>query len=74
MFVGQSGGPNLKLVSTVFYQIFIFSPNDSLSKTMKNVFSFHLKSSFRSQDIQIFVVFSFPFHTFQNQKDKWNNL
>ena len=31
-------------------------------KTMKNVFLFHLKSSFRSQDIQIFVIFfpSFP--------------
>ena len=28
----------LKLVSTIFYQIFIFSPNDSPSKTMKNVF------------------------------------
>ena len=30
----------LKLVSTIFYQIFIFSPNDSPSKTMKNVFYF----------------------------------
>ena len=29
---------------------------------MKNVFLFHLKSSFRSRDIQIFVIFfpSFP--------------
>ena len=31
---------NLKLVSAIFYQIFIFSPNDSPSKTMKNVFYF----------------------------------
>ena len=31
---------SLKLVSTIFYQIFIFSPNDSPSKTMKNVFYF----------------------------------
>ena len=33
-------------------------------------------SSNISQDIQIFVVFSFPFHTFQIQNDKlkWNNL
>ena len=31
---------NLKLVSAIFYQIFIFSPNDSPSKTMKNVFCF----------------------------------
>ena len=30
----------LKLVSAIFYQIFIFSPNDSLSKTTKNVFYF----------------------------------
>ena len=35
-----------------------FSPNDSSSKTMKNVFLFHLKNSFRSRDIHIFV-FSF---------------
>ena len=31
--------PYLKLVS-YFHQIFIFSPNDSLSKTMKNAFYF----------------------------------
>ena len=30
----------LKLVSTVFYQVFIFSSNDWPSKTMKNVFYF----------------------------------
>ena len=30
----------LKLVSTIFYQICIFSPNDSPSTTMKNVFHF----------------------------------
>ena len=30
----------LKLVSTIFYQIFIFSPNDSPSKAVKNVFYF----------------------------------
>ena len=41
----------LKLVvPAIFYQIFSFSPNDS---------------SFRSGDIQIFVIFSLPFHTFQ---------
>ena len=27
-----------KLVSAIFYQIFIFLPNDSPLKTMKNVF------------------------------------
>ena len=30
----------LKLVSAIFYHIFIFSPNDSPLKTMKNVFYF----------------------------------
>ena len=30
----------LKLVSAIFYEIFIFSPNDSPSKTVKNVFYF----------------------------------
>ena len=30
----------LKLVSAIFYQIFIFSSNDGPSKTMKNVFHF----------------------------------
>ena len=39
-------------------------------------FLFHLKRSFPSRDIQIFVIFSLPFYTFQIQKDKWkwNNL
>ena len=67
----------LKLASAVFYQPFIFSPNDSPSKTMKNVFFlFHLKSSFRSQDIQIFLFCPPLFQTFQTEKDKWkwNNL
>ena len=61
----------LKLVSAIFYQILIFSQNDSRLKTIKNVLS-----PFSSQDIQIFVIFSFPSHTFQIQKDKWkwNNL
>ena len=36
-----------------------FSPNDSPSKTMK-FFLFHLKSSFSSWDIQIFVFLSSP--------------
>ena len=30
----------LKLVSAIFYQILIFSPNDSPLKTVKNVFYF----------------------------------
>ena len=53
---------SLKLASAIFYQFFIFSPNDNSSKTVKNVFLFHLKGSFRSRDIQIFVFFPLPFH------------
>ena len=37
---------NLKLVSAIFYEIFIFSPNDSPSKTIKNVFYFIEKALF----------------------------
>ena len=61
----------LKLVPAIFYQFFIFSPNEPF-KNYEKCFLFHLKSSFRSQDIQVFVIFSLPFHTFQIQKDKWN--
>ena len=43
-----------------FLSIFYFSSNNSLSKTMKNVFLFHLKSSFCSRDIPIFVFSSSP--------------
>ena len=45
-------------------------------KNCEKCFLFHLKSSFWSRDIQIFVFFPLPFHTFQIQKDKWkwNNL
>ena len=37
---------NLKLVSAISYEIFIFSPNDSPSKTIKNVFHFIEKALF----------------------------
>ena len=43
-----------------FLSNFYFSPNHSPSKTMKNVL-FYLKSSFGSQDIQIFVFSSSHF-------------
>ena len=36
----------LKLGSAIFYEIFIFLPNDSPSKTMKYVFYFILKALF----------------------------
>ena len=48
---------NLKLVSAIFSGIFIFSRNDSPSKTVKKCFLFHLKSSFLSCDIHFFVIF-----------------
>ena len=61
----------LKLVSAIFYQIFIFSSNDSPYKTIissKKLFPFSRYLNF--------CVFSLPFHTFQIQKFKWkwNNL
>ena len=64
----------LKFMSAIFYQI-IFSPNDSPPKTIENVL-YHRKRFFHSRDINIFVIFSLPFHTLQIQKDKWkwNNL
>ena len=49
----------LELAPATFYQTFIFSPNDSTSKTIKKSFSFHQKSSFCSQDIPIFIFFPF---------------
>ena len=49
----------LKLVSAIFYEIFIFSPNDIPSKTVEKYFLFHLKSTLHSQDIHMFVIFRF---------------
>ena len=62
---------NLKIVSTIFYQFFIFSPNDDPLKTTKNVFYFIWKALF------VLKVFNFLWvFPFQIQKDewKWNNL
>ena len=42
----KMGTKNLKLLLAIFYQIFIFSPNDSPLKTMKNVFYFIEKALF----------------------------
>ena len=60
----------LKFVSAIFI---IFSLNDSPSNYEK-CFLFHLKSSFRCQGTPCFVIFPLPFHNFQIQNDKWNNL
>ena len=50
----------LKSCVRYFLPNFYFSPYDSPSKTEK-CFLFHLKSSFCSRDIQIFVIPSSPF-------------
>ena len=48
----------IKAVSAISHGIFIFPHNDNPLKTEKCIF-FHLKSSFRSPDIQISVIFLF---------------
>ena len=49
----------LKLVSAIFYQ-FVFLTKWQPFKNYEKCFLFHLKSSFRSRDIQIFVFLSSP--------------
>ena len=49
----------LKLASAIFHQIFIVHQMIALQK-LRKMFLFHLKSSFRPQDIQIFVFPSSP--------------
>ena len=51
---------SLKLVSAIFFEIFIFHQIIDLQKLWKS-FLFHLKGSFRSWDIQIFAYPSSPF-------------
>ena len=51
---------NLKLAAAIFYQIFIFNQMIALQKLWKMFFLFHLKSYFRSRDIQFFVFPSSP--------------
>ena len=53
----------LKLLSAIFYQIFIFLSNDMPPKTEK-CFLFHLKS-FSFSRYSFFVFFSFPFTIFR---------
>ena len=59
-----------------YFLSFFFPTRWQPFKNYEKCLLLHLKSSFRSQDIQIFLIFSLPFHTFQTQKDKWewNNL
>ena len=46
----------LKLVPAIFYQIFI--SHQMIAPQKYEMFFFHLKSSFRSRDIQVFVFSS----------------
>ena len=61
---------SLKLVSAIFCQTFIFSPNDKPLKTMNNVFYFIEKALF-VLEIFKFCNFSPYFPHFPDSKDKW---
>ena len=50
----------LRVVSAIFYHFFIFHQTIALQKLWKMFFLFHLKSFFRSRDIQVFVFPSSP--------------
>ena len=50
---------HVKLVSAIFYQIFVFAPNDSPSKTMKSVFRFVKKALFVLEMFKILEFFPF---------------
>ena len=66
----------LKACVCYFLSTFYFFTKWQLFKNYEKCFLFLLKCSFLSRDIQIFVIFPLPFHTFQIKKDKWkwNNL
>ena len=65
----------IQLVSAIFYQIFIFSQNDSPLKLWK-MFFISSKKFFSFSRYSNFCIFFPSFHNFQIQKDKWkwNNL
>ena len=65
----------IQLVSATFYQIFIFSQNDSPLKLWK-MFFISSKKFFSFSRYSNFCIFFPSFHNFQIQKDKWkwNNL
>ena len=48
----------LKIVPAIFYQIFI--SHQMIAPQKYEMFFFHLQSSFRSRDIQVFVFSSSP--------------
>ena len=56
------------LVSAIFYQIFIFSPNDSLSKTVKKKKIISPKKLFSFSRYSDFCIFSSSFPQFPDSK------
>ena len=60
------GMPNktvmLKVVSATFLLVCFLSLNESTCQTGKDVFLFHFKSSFRSQENQILEFYILKFH------------
>ena len=55
---------NIKACVRHFLSNFCFSTKWYPFQNYEKCFLFHQKSSFHSQDIQTYVIFSLPFHTF----------
>ena len=66
-----NAGNLIKACVCYFLSSFYFFIKWQAFKNYEKCFLFHLKSSFHSQVIPIFVIFCLPFHTFQIQNDKW---
>ena len=58
--ISITANSQLKLVSAIFYQIFIFSPNDSPLKTVKNIFFISSKKLFSFSRYSNLWFFTFP--------------
>ena len=63
--------PQRRKLCSLFFIKFLFFHKMIALQNCEKCFLFHLKSCFRSRDIQIFVFFPLPFHFFQIQKGKW---
>ena len=64
----------LKLLSAIFYQIFIFSSSDRPSKTMKNVFYFILKALFVLEIFKFLELFPFLSTLFRFKRANGNGI
>ena len=75
-FIFKCTNFTLKACVRYFLSNFYFFIKWQPFKNYEKRFLFHLKSSFHTWDIQIFIIFSLPFQTSQIQKGKWkwNNL